>query len=271
MRIFFSPLLLMNIVVFGAAFDERAALVEEYASRYNNEALSRVPWFKDRLKEVYEGKNIDLVLAARQGNLSVCEKLIEQGVKANVIINAPLEEAIRGNHVACVELFIRKGADVVGDSLSNEATKVGSIEIIKLLRTAGLNLDNGRTLVNAITCERLNLARWLIEQGVSVSKGISPCWVSYRPIHAASDIGDSQMIQFLYDRSADVNMVGNSDDMVPLHFAAAKGHESAMSLLKELGADSSKKCLWKKKRFTAEELFQEWVKEHGYFIKGDDD
>lgn len=242
MKMIFFPVLLMNIVVFGAAFDERAALIEEYASRYNNKALSRVLWFKDRLKEVYEGKNIDLVFAARQGNLSVCEKLIEQGVKANIIINAPLREAINGNNSACAKLLIEKGADLFKIGVREECVFACLAAVV-----------GGTKTFNAWHNERRqsDIAAWIIERAVDLIGDRFDC-----ALHAAASAGDDKRIILLYNLGlGPLLRFRDITEKQPLHCAAENGNRKTMDLLIYLGADSNVRT---GEGYTAEYLYEGW-------------
>ena len=235
-------LLLTNITIFGAEFQidaqERAALIEEYTQKY--EVLS--PFFERARREIGEGENMDLILAARKGDVSLCKRLIEQGAKVDILFNAPLREAINGNNSACAKLLIEKGADLFKIGMREECVFACLAAVV-----------GGTKTFNAWHNERRqsDIAAWIIERAVDLIGDRFDC-----ALHEAASAGDDKRIILLYNLGLGP-LLGFRDitEKQPLHCAAENGNRKTMDLLIYLGADSN---VLTSEGYTAEYLYEGW-------------
>ncbi len=74
----------------------------------------------------------------------------------------------------------------------------------------------------------------------ALKQGIDPnsCTDAYSLLHLAVRAGDLDLIRWLVEQGAEVNC-SNDLEETPLHWAVYNGHQEAVKLLYELGADPS--------------------------------
>jgi ankyrin repeat protein len=182
-----------------------------------------------------------LIDAAGTGDVAVCTQLIEAGARINILHQAPLKEAIKGKHLNCIALLIFKKAylnQIETGLLSplQVAVTTGSVESVTMLLNAGADPDSGvgTPLLDAIDQDHLDIAELLLARGADPKYGAG----LDRPIHRAAAKGNNKAISLLVQHGADVNQRGVFGER-PLHDAARNGHVHTLALLKELGAEET--------------------------------
>ena len=117
-------------------------------------------------------------------------------------------------------------------------------EMAALLIEAGADLNttdnSGRTpLINAITSDKVNLAKFLINKACNVNQAIANGdYQGSAPLHAAVGHGEVEVIKMLFSKGAKINSQ-TKDGSTPLHIAAMCDSEASATLLMQLGADPS--------------------------------
>jgi ankyrin repeat protein len=98
-------------------------------------------------------------------------------------------------------------------------------------RLLGVNCEGETLLKFAAALNRLELAKFILSNGVSANQ-----YVFYPPICAAALSGHSDMVQLLLDAGADPNS-GGGDCGYPLYNAIHAGNLEIVKMLIEAGAD----------------------------------
>jgi cytohesin len=205
-------------------------------------------------------------------NFEITKLLLESGANPNIELGtrSPLEFAVFQNRNDIARLLIKYGADVNHLNKFTElqnpliaAILPGNIEGLKLLLENGAKFkpyekNVHEPLHKAIRHERLEMAKFLIESGVSTRTKITPknlegefgdcvpCPFEIEPIHSAAQINDSHVaikfIELLVSNGANIN-AKNKHKETALSYIAAKGSSAIAKYLIEKGAAVDSKSI----------------------------
>jgi ankyrin repeat protein len=163
-------------------------------------------------------------------------------------LTTKLCEAAAAGDLAEVRNFLSLGADATladydGRTALHLAAAEGHLSVVKLLAERhGVDLNaldryNGTPLLDAVTHDHDQVARWLRAHGAHVSDA------SMRTLGAklrtAASKGDTNSISRLVGVAGVHPDAADYDARTPLMLAAAEGHGDAVMLLLQLGADPS--------------------------------
>jgi serine/threonine-protein phosphatase 6 regulatory ankyrin repeat subunit B len=165
---------------------------------------------------INEGRNVDAIgpesgrtplhFHAVRGNTRSVRVLLQAGAglrREDHFGNTPLHSAAKRNHRRIVDLMVKHGAE--HDSVT--AACLGMLEEVKRF----MESDSGFLNVE--------IAGWT-------------------PLHAASECGHAQIVEYLLDHGADVNRQDfGGGQWTPLHRAAALGNRDVARLLMSRGAN----------------------------------
>ena len=146
--------------------------------------------------------------AAAKGNRPIVELLLSRGADRNRRDRnglIPLENAVRGRHLAVAELLLEGVKPAALDGLILEAALKGQTEIADLLIAKGANV-NCRDKAGAT------------------------------PLHQAALKGNTDIANVLLQHGADPN-AADGDGLTPLHDAALSGRAPMIALLLDKGAN----------------------------------
>ena len=130
---------------------------------------------------------LPLVTACYNGDLAVVKYIVEKcpstletpaGIKSSRKQGSPLYAAIEGRHLAIVQLLIQKGMDVNQE-------------------------ENGSPLKHAITRGHLDIVKALVSSNADIEGSDAQ---GYTCLMEASKLGHLQILQYLLDQGANVNV-----------------------------------------------------------------
>ena len=158
----------------------------------------------------------------------------------------PVVEAARRGDVSALWELIAQGADVnesYGDGTTalHSAAMEGHVEAVRLLITAGANIEAGTRLGHYTPLHLASrnghavVVEALLEAGSDVHARSSNGGVT--ALHLAAEYGDPETIRVLVKHGEDVNVRDAAREQTPLSFAAARNRVEAIRTLVELGAD----------------------------------
>ncbi|SPB47113.1 unnamed protein product [Aspergillus niger] len=204
-----------------------------------------------------------LQVFSKRGKLEVVQFLLDRGANINDVggfNGTALQVACGAGHVEVVQLLLQKGADMnaqgkaIGTAL-HAASANGHLGIVKMLLhhdakansdSVGSNVDTNTHIALQVACAngRREVVEALLDHGAGVRNTL---------LCRASENGDTSLMQLMLDNGSLVNpetgppdskqLEGRSptDDSsltaTPLHLAAYRGHESAVTFLLDNGAD----------------------------------
>ncbi|KAI2821658.1 hypothetical protein CBS115989_2857 [Aspergillus niger] len=202
-----------------------------------------------------------LQVFSERGKLEVVQFLLDRGANVNDkggVNGTALQVACDAGHVEVVQLLLQKGADMnaqgkaIGTAL-HAASANGHLGIVEMLLhhdakadTVGWNVDTNTHIALQVACAngRREVVESLLDRGAGVRNTL---------LCRASENGDTSLMQLMLDNGSLVNpetgppdskqLEGRSptDDSsltaTPLHLAAYRGHESAVTFLLDNGAD----------------------------------
>ncbi|MBC8276917.1 MAG: ankyrin repeat domain-containing protein [FCB group bacterium] len=193
--------------------------------------------------------------AARNGRDDVVSYLLTKGVPVdgkNTDGSTSLQLAAINGRLGCAELLAAAGAEI--DARDNENTtplhvacQNGRLDVVMFLETMGADVfvqdDNGMSALHwAAYNNRLDVAAYLIDEkkfDINVLKvGIRGSHST--PMHGAAAYGHPEMVKYLIDKGADVN-IANDFGFTPILGAASGGKVECMQYLVEAGADINMK------------------------------
>ena len=199
-------------------------------------------------KSYPEGKH-PLTASMRQGNIEIVKLLLDKGVTIQP------EDIITAGYSGSVELvrfLAERGSDMHVVSRWTHGDETGESDLLQSAVCSG-NLDLVRFLVEKLqfkadrkwkdvhcsllynACSKkgsLALFRYLLSIGAPFNSKSKDMIVL---MDSAAQWGHADLICFLASSGVSVNDVSSGN--TPLHWAAAQGHEQAVRVLLELGAD----------------------------------
>ncbi|EPE24664.1 Ankyrin repeat-containing protein [Glarea lozoyensis ATCC 20868] len=183
-----------------------------------------------------------LHLAAAFGHTEVVEFLqsIDADVQAmNTDGNSPLELASRGGHMSVLTLLLETTQPKTANAAFRFAAKHGDLLMIKsLLAAERVTQDNtlpladnrGHALYLAASHGHANVVEYLLKSGSDPNERKNSN--SRRsPLAEAAYEGHTHVIQRLLVGGANINLASGSSGDTPLHYAASRGKEQAVSEL----------------------------------------
>lgn len=190
-------------------------------------------------------------------------------------IQTKIFEAIAKNDFPEVCNFLNRGVNVnaiidtvSGETVLHKAARNGCTELLKPLLYSGANInskdnENLTPLQYALCGNHINTAIILIQAGADVND-VSSNFYGQSALHFASETCDVQLIEFLLNYHADVN-VKNYKSQTPLHVAAdnctGDSHHEVMKILLINGTDVDAQD------FQGQTVLHTAIRRHGISIK----
>ena len=229
-----------NIWIRGHYAEEEAIAADPPAEMFNPPATEQATPEDTSLSNVRPQGwaadiNLDLFDAAKKGNISTVQALLDKGEDVNAKDKdsmTALMYAVMAGHTNIVYLLLDKGADVNVKAKGNKggvtalilAAKRGHTDILQTLLNAGADVnakDNRASKFLALYCY------YVFDDYYKESR---------TALMYAARYGYADIVQTLLDNGADVN-AEDKDNSTALMWAAFKGHEEAVKALLDNGAD----------------------------------
>ncbi len=150
------------------------------------------------------------------------------------VLNCELNTAVSGyreSNSTHYELLIRLGAYI--PSMLAKALDTNCLPIIKACVECAQDLDKNDVLRAAAGSGKVDIIRYLLEQGAEVDSEDSS---GATPLFHAAMAGHTAVCGLLLDKGADVN-AEHETGYTPLHAASKNGHVGVVKLLLDRGAD----------------------------------
>lgn len=195
-----------------------------------------------------EKRKSDLLKTLEETDKALAELIKEKGKDAAFADMPLLSYAVSTNNFVLAELMLLIGADPTvknawGDTLLHMAAQKNSVQMVKLLLGAGLDINvlgndefNCTALYQAIYYGSLDVVEFLIEQGADVN---IPDSHGTLPIVKAGERGYTNTVNLSLKHGAEVNSQ-DGNKQTALHRAAYHGKIDTMIFLLENGADLGK-------------------------------
>lgn len=199
---------------------------------------------------LFEQKDYDdktpLYMAVEAGNREIVSLLLSAGCDPNTNSHhvPVIFAAVTSGKNDIVKLLLDYGARAdatsgSGNTLLIEAATYGTVEILELLISRGADINaptdsaGWNPLMAAITCNRPDLARFLILKGARIDRvpSGSPLF-----LNEAVERKMDEVARLLIAKGAPVNQ-RDGDGKAPLHYAADTGNQRIARLLISKGAD----------------------------------
>ncbi len=152
---------------------------------------------------------------------------------------------VRGDRPA-TEALLAEGADVndeaMGTTLLHIAVEAGDAAMVQLLVAEGIDVEavrlhRHRAIHIAAAAGYTDIVRVLLEAGADPSPVSEGGWGNQAtPLDLAAEFGKLDAMQVLLDAGADPNLT-TADGHHPVRSAACGGHETALRLLLDSGAE----------------------------------
>jgi ankyrin repeat protein len=194
-----------------------------------------------------------LDVAAREGHLEVVKLLIANGADINkesdnFWINTALMSAASAGHSNVVQLLLSHSSDVNrmnlnGYSALTEAIESERIDIVKLLITAGANVnlrnihDGNTPLIYALLTRNAEIVKELLELGAEVNTANSID--GNTPLIYASLMGEDFIANLLISKGADLSLSNTNSGDTPLLSAVNKRYVDVVKKLLASGANAN--------------------------------
>ncbi|KAI0177011.1 ankyrin repeat-containing domain protein [Pestalotiopsis sp. NC0098] len=185
--------------------------------------------------------------AARKGRLDFVKFLIEHGAQINKDKSTKmpaLSEAARSGNLECVRYLLESGAELewkdnYGEAAIFEAAEGRHFDVVNFLLDQGTAVSGkgfkGRTL--PILCiSSASTLRRILERGSEIDTRDDSGWA---PIHYAAAEGHDDAISVLAEFKAELNLETSErpdDEVTPLIRAVANKHHKSIEVLIEAGA-----------------------------------
>jgi len=194
-----------------------------------------------------------LWLATSSGNQEKTRALADAGAKLDVrggeYLSTPLGNAVLQEDIDLVRYLLRKGADVnirskTNSSPANYAVGKGNLEILKLLKSAGADLDglegedDASLLIIAAATDKQDILEYLLAQKVDVNKEDAK---GRTAMSFASFAGYLEIVKSLVRSGANLDTLYGPDEFSALAAAVLKGHTDIALFLIQSGAEVNNK------------------------------
>jgi hypothetical protein len=186
---------------------------------------------------------IDLIDAARSGDLAGARELLKIGTNPNRVVSAgsAIAHAAGEGHAAMIELLLESGADIEGgDGLSPLAcaARKGHDDVVRLLIERGADIEGdtggpGTALFQASSEGHLSTVTLLLELGAAINAKTEK---RATPLLIATSAGHLDVVAQLILAGADLDCTDRSGDTA-LHHAAYKGSGAIVEALVKAGAN----------------------------------
>jgi len=249
-----------------------SAYVEKRDARSLRSLLSEYPAISN-IRSSGDGRGL-IHTAAQQGVVESLSALLDAGADPNMPEGeciseegipayfqpgyVPLHYAVRGQHAACIELLLARGAVATAADFSGETALHGvrTPQMAAMLLKAGANPNaicsmryfNEETLGWFFAGSPLHscgggadVIRMLVQHGATVD-----IWSDHifkrTPLHYAAACGESEVLTALLELGADPNATaeiygyGTSYTMTPMHYAIQNGHRDTVEILLKFDA-----------------------------------
>ncbi|GFR28392.1 uncharacterized protein TNCT_638791 [Trichonephila clavata] len=190
------------------------------------------------LEQVQQDRLID---AAKQGDLSMVKKLIDQIAGSEV--DYKLHWAVENGYTEVVRLLIEKGADFKevdkdGWTPLRIAAASDKLEVVQYLVDKGADFkcatkDGWTPLHNAASDGKLEVVQYLVDKGANFKCATKDGWI---PLHWAAFEGSLEVVRYLVDKEADFRCA-DKNGMTPLCLAALQNKLKVVQYLVDKGAD----------------------------------
>ena len=180
-----------------------------------------------------------LVTASMNGNSNIVKLLLEHGAKK--YLGWALTEATWKEHDEIIQLLLEHGAQVDDDRFDYfmldepplvAASISGNTNIVKLLLEHGAKKHLGWALTEAIKHKHIEVAKVLLERGVSVDEINDD---DRTPLIEASQNGHTDVVKLLLDKGAQID-IASTNGWTALTKASQNGHTDVVILLLDKGA-----------------------------------
>lgn len=191
-----------------------------------------------------------LQLAALDGNINFVKLLVDHdaNIDANGFLGTPLFSASEFGHFHVVEFLIQSHADVNLGSWEKKATPLmvaseeGYIKIVKALISANAEINRqtkcgSSALYLASTGNYLEVVKILMKHKAKININGH----HGTPLFGAAQHGNLQVVRYLIENGADINLACTDINATPLMVASEHGYDEVVKALLELNAKVNKK------------------------------
>ncbi|KAI7974824.1 hypothetical protein EIK77_004916 [Talaromyces pinophilus] len=191
-----------------------------------------------------------LHLAAERGDVRMVEALLSTSdieTKSNDGQTA-LHYAAWGGSAAVVEILMRHGSETIakdkfGNVALHVAAQMGFGTVAKLLiGNTPIDVEGHNNLTPlhyAIIYGHKEVVQYLLDQGAKVD--VRDSKIGWSPLHFAAESGDQEIVRLLVGSGADVNQTDDKIGWGPLEVAVMNGHVEIFHFLVRNGANTKAK------------------------------
>ncbi|MES2705942.1 MAG: ankyrin repeat domain-containing protein [Verrucomicrobiota bacterium] len=200
---------------------------------------ARIAELKQMLKDSpdrVKGSDVNQPLweGVESGQARVVTFLLDAGARAD---GRMLASAAANGHLGVCEALLARGVEVNGRGALNSAVSQDRLEVVRLLLEKGAD-PQGTALAEAVSQGRTEMARLLLEKGadpnfVEKEKGNNPLFSAIRA-------KNKEILDLLMAAKASPNLPPPAKS--PLYFAVKTGDTVLAKQLMELGADTGVRC-----------------------------
>jgi ankyrin repeat protein len=174
-----------------------------------------------------------LVEASAKGRLRVVETLLAHGANpsARDALDAQncLTAAIAGEHADVARALLQAGARVEPAAIEQACVR-GRLDLAQMCVDAGADVQTTNAFKSAAMAGQIDALRWLVKQSVDVKKQGPDALLG------AANAGRAEVVHYLIERGVPVES-RTSYGWTALHLAAYNGNAATVKVLVEAGAD----------------------------------
>ena len=160
------------------------------------------------LLEKYNEKNILLIEASKEGELSLVKYCLHNGCNISTDHEAPLVAAVYNRQFHIVKFLVENGADIHTwrDWAFDYSVELGYLEMLQYCVEKGIDIhtDNDDALRSASRNGHLEMVKWLVEKGCDIH-----IQQDY-PLRLATKEGHIEVVKFLVHSGANIHAKKNS-------------------------------------------------------------
>ena len=175
-----------------------------------------------------------LETAAREGCLEIVKELLDRGTSPDD--GQALGIAIGAEHWQVVKLLLGQGADPNHGDAFLSAAERAPLDIVKLMLEHGAEANAQSYYGGALAKATgdLEKVKLLVASGADVNGSYRK---GRRALHSAAGRGNADVVAFLLDQNAEVNIQRKEDNRTPLDLAVVIGDKEVIKLLLDAGAE----------------------------------